>query len=289
MTTLDRRRTPARTDLAADFLKGRVQADRFVRGQPMQIVAAAAPWRREPRGDAPLDTQALMGEQALVFETNAEGWCWAQRLVDGYVGWTPRGALSESPIEMTHRISVPASFVYPGPSIKLPPLMRLSLGARIRVVASEGDLWKAAGIGYIHARHLAAMADVEPDFVAVAERFEHIPYLWGGNTSEGLDCSGLVQVSLNAAGIEAPRDSDMQAGELGLPVDPAVQPGGLRRGDLIFWKGHVGIMRDAETLLHANGYHMAVASEPLAVAVKRIAEKSYGAITGVRRLQRTTA
>jgi cell wall-associated NlpC family hydrolase len=287
MKLLDWRRTPARPDLAADFLKGQVSAERFVRGQPMQVVMAYAPWRREPRADAALDTQALLGETALVFETTEEGWCWAQRAADGYVGWTPRAALSESLAETTHRIRVPASFAYPGPSIKLPPVMRLSMGAQLRIVAREGDLCLAERVGYIHAGHLVPDTDAETDFVAVAERFENVPYLWGGNTSEGLDCSGLVQVALQACGVKAPRDSDMQAAELGLPVAMSADYSGLRRGDLVFWKGHVGIIRDAETLLHANGFHMAVASEPLAGAIQRIAEKSYGAVTGVRRLVRS--
>jgi cell wall-associated NlpC family hydrolase len=166
----------------------------------------------------------------------------------------------------------------------LPPRFALSLGARVRVERFEADFAVTSDGLHLYARHLARIDSFEPDFVAVAERFVETPYLWGGRTSEGIDCSGLMQSALGAAGVKAPRDSDMMEATLGAPapVDEALKR--LRRGDLIFWKGHVGVMRDAETLLHASGWHMKVVSEPLALARARIEETTDGAITSIRRL-----
>jgi hypothetical protein len=182
-------------------------------------------------------------------------------------------------IQPTHRVAALRTHAYPGPSVKRPHVHAISLGAALCVERIEGDFSIAVDGLHYFARHLAPIGEVEPEFVAVAERFLETPYLWGGRTSEGIDCSGLTQTALTAAGVAAPRDSDMLAG-LGapVPVDDA-----LRRGDLIFWKGHVGIMRDPTTLLHANGWHMKVVSEPLREAQTRIAAGG-GPITSIRRL-----
>ena len=170
---------------------------------------------------------------------------------------------------------------YPEPSIKRPPALALSLGSRLTIDGHDGDFAVTRGGLHLWARHLANLDAREPDFVAVAERFLETPYLWGGRTSEGIDCSGLVQTALAAAGVAAPRDSDMLETSIGEPV--AID-GSLTRGDLVFWKGHVGIMRDPATLLHANGWHMKVVSEPLAHARARILAGGGGEITNVRRL-----
>jgi cell wall-associated NlpC family hydrolase len=137
-------------------------------------------------------------------------------------------------------------------------------------------------LGFIWRAHLAPLEAPAPDFVAVAEALIGAPYLWGGKSSLGVDCSGLVQIALLSAGKEAPRDSDMQEARLGSPVE---RDAPLRRGDLVFWKGHVGIMRDAETLLHANGTHMLVSSEPLALVRERNLSAGAGDITNIRRLE----
>jgi cell wall-associated NlpC family hydrolase len=274
---LDPRLTPARADLAAAELAGKVEAARFVEGRPARIAVASVPLRRRPEAAAPWDTEALFGESATVYDQR-DGWAWVQLERDGYVGYLEGAALGR-PATATHRVTALRAHAYPGASIKAPHVLALSLGARVEIVAESGDFLIDGAGRHFWARHLAPLDSVEPDFVAVAERFEHCPYLWGGRTSQGIDCSGLVQAALTAAGVAAPRDSDMleRLGEALAPDAP------LRRGDLVFWKGHVGVMRDSATLLHANGYHMAVVSEPPAEARTRISASGGGGITSIRR------
>jgi len=281
----DKRLTPARPDLAAEHLRGIVAADRYATGRTMRVIEATAALRRAPSPDAPLDTEALHGETVTVYDLTDEGWAWGQLDHDGYVGWLPASALMDAaPTEgawaPTHRVATLRTFLYPGPSIKLPPVAALSFGSLVRVERLQGDFAVTAQ-GAIFAGHLAPVEHLEQDFVAVAERFEGVPYLWGGRTSLGLDCSGLAQLSLRAAGIAAPRDSDMQEAALGRPLTAQEPP---RRGDLVFWRGHVGLMQDASRVLHANGHFMLVTGEPLAEAVARIEAKGGGPVTSVRRL-----
>jgi len=279
----DPRLTPARPDLAARHLEGKVAATRFVEGEVREVVDAQAPVRRAPSPDAPLDTEALKGERVAVYETTEEGWCWGQLEADRYVGWLPANALVLPGLAPTRKVAVLRTLVFPGPSIKLPPMEALSLGCRLAVARHEADFAVTAQGGYVPAQHLAALDMREPDFVAVAERFLGVPYLWGGKSSLGIDCSGLVQVALAATGMASPRDSDLQERTLGVAMAPAEGLGDLKRGDLVFWKGHVAIARDGRSLLHANVHHMAVAIEPIATAVSRI-KAAGGDVTSVRRI-----
>ncbi|TVR10845.1 MAG: NlpC/P60 family protein [Salinarimonadaceae bacterium] len=277
------RLTPARPDLAAQSLRGVVEAPRYVEPRPMRVVAPVASLRREPRPDAALDTQLLMGEPFAVFDEDKEGFAWGQSGWDAYVGYVSREALGPAEPAPTHRVAALSTPVYPGPSLKLPTETFLPINAEVAVAGEEKGYARLAGGGFVHAAHLAPLGTSEPDFVAVAERFLHTPYLWGGRTGLGLDCSSLVQMAMRAAGIAAPRDSDMQEAFIGEKLVAEEALSQLRRGDLVFWKGHVAIMLDDTRMIHANGHHMAVAIEPFEDARARILASSYGAVTSVRR------
>ena len=279
----DPRVTAARPDLAARDLEGKVAAARFVDGIACEVLDAQAPVRGVPALDAPLVTEALRGERVTVYEQTDEGWCWGQLDGDGYVGWLPANALGTPGPQPTHKVVAVRTLVYPAPMVKQPPIGALSMGARLAVRTVEAE-FAALGNGYVPASHLAGLDHAERDFVDVAERFTGTPYLWGGKTSLGIDCSGLVQMSLNAAGIGCPRDSDMQEQTLGASVTPAPGLTNLQRGDLMFWKGHVAIVADSKTIVHANAFHMAVAIEPLAGAVARI-RAAGSELTSVKRIE----
>ncbi|MCE7028176.1 NlpC/P60 family protein [Jiella avicenniae] len=285
--TLDARLDAFRPDLADARLKGRVEAERFVAGKARRVVAPIAPLRRRPDDGAPLDTELLMGERVMVFEETGDGWCWLQAEADSYVGYAPAACLGrvEDAAPPAARVSVPRTLVFPAPDIKRPPLAALPMGALVSVVGEASDhnahYAELASGGFVVRQHLAPLAEVETDFVAVAERFLGVPYLWGGKSALGIDCSGLLQLALQATGASAPRDADLQERQLGTRL-AGVE--GLERGDLIFWKGHVGMMADGRTLLHANSHHMMVAKEPLSATIERLTAKGV-AVTSVRRLR----
>jgi cell wall-associated NlpC family hydrolase len=281
MSPRDPRLTPARPDLADIRLRGHVEATRFVAGEARAVVAATAPLRGRPATEAGMVSEALLGERVQVFE-EADGWAWGQLATDGYVGYLPAAMLGPLGTAPTHRVAVLRSFFYPGPDMKLPARGHAPMGATVAVTGESGAFAETPH-GYLWAAHLRPLAHKATDFVAVARAYRGTPYLWGGKSSLGLDCSGLVQIALTMAGIAAPRDSDMQAG-LGeaVPVTPALS--GLRRGDLVCWKGHIGIMRDADTLLHATGHAMLVVEEPLPQVAGRILRTVQRPIIAIRRL-----
>lgn len=279
---LDLRLTPARPDLAARHLEGVVSAARYVAGTDYVVADGVAPLHREPSSMAPLETQALKGERITIYDINDEGWAWGQLAGDGYVGWIPDRALSKPAAAATHRIDTLRTFAFPGPSIKLPPRDTLPLGAKVAVERVDGTFAMTPDRLYVPARHVLPLDKVANDFVTVAEMFVTTPYLWGGKTALGIDCSGLVQIALTACGKPAPRDSDMQENGLGVAL-PQSEWGSLKRGDLIFWKGHVAIVRDADTIVHANAYHMATAIERMSEAISRIKTSGSG-VTSIRRL-----
>ncbi|WP_062110912.1 C40 family peptidase [Aureimonas sp. AU40] len=281
---LDPRLHAHRPDLADRRLEGRVEAARFVEGQPAHVAMPVADLRRRPSADAPLETQALYGERVRVFEDTMEGWSWGQLERDGYVGWIPTVTLvAGEPPEPTHRVSVRRTLVFPGPDIKRPPMHDLPLGARLRVRGEASDHNATYGLidpfGAVVMQHMKPAGAFETDFAGVAEGFLGVAYLWGGKSALGIDCSGLVQVSLDACGLSAPRDTDLQIA-LGEGVETDAP---LRRGDLVFWRGHVGIMLDGARLLHANAHHMMTAIEPLAEAVSRMEARGVS-VLAIRRL-----
>ena len=265
----DPRLTPARPEVAAKYLEGKVKAARFVEGEVFEVTQAIAPLRRLPASDAEQLTQALRGEPVTIYDRNGEGFAWGQLHSDGYVGWLPESALARASAKPTHKVTALTTLAFPGPSIKLPPVASLPMGARLNIAREDGMFAITPEGQHLPRRHLAPLDAHSPDFVAVAERFAGTPYLWGGKSAFGIDCSGLVQVALTAAGTGCPRDSDMQLAGLGRALEPH-ERGRLLRGDLIFWKGHVAIVRDGSTMVHANAHHMATVIEPIEPAIARI-------------------
>lgn len=285
MTVRDHRLHAFRPDLADRRLEGEVEATRFVAGRPMRICVPVADVRREPRMDCGIDTQFLFGDDVAVFE-EAGGFAWVQGARDAYVGYVAAAALTGRDHALTHLVSVPRTFLYPGPDLRFPRRAALSMGSALAVTGTaetRGTAYALLPSGEaVIAAHLCRIGDPVADYVAVAERFEGTPYLWGGVSGFGIDCSGLVQLAMRMAGRDAPRDSDMQADGLGERLDPGTDFSGLRRGDLVFWKGHVAIMLDADIMIHANGHTMLVSREGLREAVARIGYL-YGGPTGFRR------
>ena len=269
----DKRVTPVRADLAAAHLKGQVEAARYAEGEICSIIRGRASLRHRPSDDASQDSELLLGEPVTVYERK-DGWAWVQAQTDSYVGYMREAALG-AVVVADARVILPLTPLLSAPDVTSPLRDLLPLNAQVKRGAVNGQFVEVSG-GFVHQRALAASGQTAPDFVATAEQFLSTPYVWGGKTFQGLDCSGLVQIAVQAAGMAAPRDTDMMENTLG----HAVLEKKLKRGDLVFWKGHMGVMRDAETLLHANAYFMRVTSEPVAAAIARISTP----VTSVKRL-----
>ncbi len=293
MTRLDKTRhdprvTLARPDLADAVLEGVIAAERYAETKAMQVIVPGAALRTAPDGRAEQVDQVLFGEVFHVLE-ETDGWAWGQADRDGYVGYVALRCLSPEVIRPTHWVGAIRTYGLTEPSIRAPVAGLYSLNALVTVEAPEalGDderFARVARIGHVTRHHLSPIGQhLATDPAGVAERFLGAPYLWGGRDSLGLDCSGLVQQALYACGRACPRDSDMQQA-LGAPLTIGPDLGGLQRDDLVFWRGHVGIMLDADRLLHANAHHMATAIESLAGAVARIEAAGGGAPTAFRRL-----
>ena len=275
MTDFDPRTTLARADLAEQALEGLLPAKAFRPIEPWQCAAPSAAVRKAPQAQAEQLDQVVFGEAFDVLD-HKDGWLWGRARRDGYVGWVEAAAFAQPVLTPTHRVAAIRTYAYAEPDYKTAPLALLTLNALATVERREGGFAKIARTGWIAEPHLAVLDAFERDPVAVAERYLGAPYQWGGRESLGLDCSALVQQALYACGRGCPRDADMQAVQTGEAIDRAQ---GLRRGDLVFWEGHVGLMVDQDRIIHANAHHMAVAVEPLTEAVARNREP-----TGYRRL-----
>lgn len=255
---LDPRIHAVRQDLADEALRDRVRAPRYASGHQRQVTAGSLPLRTAPAADARLGSELLFGETGRVFETR-DGWAWLQNDSDSYVGYAPVAGLSRTVHAATHTVAVLRTYLFPEPDLKAPPLDLLSMNSRLAVSGSDRGFSRIAGGGWVWTAHLSAIDAPGRDPAAVALQFLGAPYLWGGRTSLGLDCSGLIQMALGRCGITAPRDSDMQQTSLGHAVDFGDDSSVLRRNDLVFWPGHVGIVLDSGGFLHANATDMMVA------------------------------
>lgn len=272
----DRRLTPANSRVAAAHLQGIVEAETYVLGTPRQVIAPLTDLCAAPAGKR--DRQLLLGARVSVFEV-LDGWAFVQADADGYVGYVAEGALGEGPAP-THRVATAGTHIYAGESFKSQDVMHLSFGARVAVTDERHKMFETP-LGYIPKKHLRPLDKPFTDPVTVAQLFFGAPYLWGGNSRLGIDCSGLVQAALQACDTFCPGDSDLQMNELGSDIPPDLP---LMRGDLVFWTGHVGIMVDHEVLLHANAHHMAAVYEPLEAAMIRIKAQGDGEWIARKRL-----
>lgn len=277
--SLDPRVNPWRPDLASASLKGRVESARFAEGRAHRVKAGRAPVAGEPDAGARRTSELLYGERFTVFDER-DGWAWGQNATDGYVGWAPVSSLDASGIRApTHRLKALRSLIFPEPDLKTPPLDAISLGSPL-AVAGEGDGWlELADGGWVFAGHAEPADAPARDAVETALAFLGTPYLWGGRSSLGIDCSGLVQVALAMANLPAPRDSDMQMSEVGTLVSEDGTGVDPRRGDVVGFPGHIGLMLDGERLVHATAFTLSVCIEPLADVARRA-----GGILAVRRL-----
>lgn len=273
---MDHRLTPANARVAALHLKGRVNAPRYSEGAQKQLVVPQADLLRAPGG--PRERQVLMGEALTVYDTH-DGFAFVQAGRDGFVGYLPQETLGP-PTRPTHWVAARSSHLYTAPDFKMAERASLSFGAILSIVAQEGDFARTRAGDHAPLQHLRPLANPMQDVAAVAEIFLGTPYLWGGNSATGIDCSGLVQAACLACAIACPRDSDQQESALGRALSGNETS---QRGDVFFWRGHVGMMLDTETLIHANAHHMSVVAEPVAGAIARIAENEFGAVTSRRR------
>ena len=275
----DPRIIPARPDLAALHLKDVVEADVYASPTEMQVSVPLAPVTGSRDAEGEMIHQLIFGERFTAYE-NENGWVWGQAALDGYVGFIPEACLIEAQGDATHRITAVQALVYPDPDFRARPIGALPFGARIGVGDRAEPFVQLDVGGWVAETTVEPLADKAPMWVATAERFRGAPYLWGGRSAAGFDCSGLVQIALQSASIACPRDSDQQMAALGRETSQA----NLRRGDLVFWKGHVGIMTSPKNILHANLHHMEVAEEPFDRAAERIGKKEFGEILAVKRI-----
>ncbi|WP_289149464.1 NlpC/P60 family protein [uncultured Salipiger sp.] len=278
MTETDRRLLRSNGRVAHSSLRGAVEAERFAEGTARVVTRETADIRRAPGGAR--DRQMLFGEVFHVLE-DVDGTAFGYAARDGYVGYVASDALGTADGDATHVVAVRLSQALTQPDFKREgETLALSLGSRVRVTGDNGRWREIAAPGgqrlFLPATHLRPLGTPETDPVEVAARLIGTPYVWGGNSAMGIDCSGLAQAGFLACGIPCPGDSDLQEARFGETLAPGTAP---ERGDLLFWKGHVALVADRDTILHANAHHMAVAYEGLTEAIARIAAQDGGPVT----------
>ena len=284
---MDPRITPARDDLAANWLRDQVAAARYVDGSPRTVVRDGAPLRFSPDRNAGLESQLIHGETFQVYEER-DGWCWGQSLTDNYVGYVPAVDLADTLPAPDHQVAALHSHLYSEPDLKRPVAGIISMSARVKVVDVEGKFCRIASGHWLHSRHLVSLDYSTQDYVGTAMKFIGVPYLWGGRTAMGLDCSSLVQLALGMAGIAVPRDSDLQENGAGAPGAPVAMEDGhdfsqLEEGDLVFFPGHVGFFVSDWRFLHANAFDMQVSLHGFSDVLDR-ANQDNTAVTSIRRI-----
>jgi len=256
---LDKRLFAYRDDIANIELKGKVTSKEFLEGEKYQVATGISRLFAIPDANTPLVSQLLYGEYFFVFEIN-DGWAWGQSAKDGYVGYCSLNSLTLDLHETTHHVSAVSSHIYPEPNLKTQPVDMLHMMSDVSIineVQTNGFLPLADG-NWVYATHISK--DYGKDPVSEALKFLYTPYLWGGRSNAGIDCSGLIQIAYASVGIAVPRDADLQEAELGMQLKEDKVP---EYGDLAFFPGHVGIMLDDMHLLHANAHHMRVSIDPL--------------------------
>lgn len=273
----DRRLTPVNARVAHLSMKGRVTGKEFVSGEWARISAPIADLLSAPEGRR--ERQVLMGERFLVLERR-DGFGFVQAEKDGYCGYLPLTTLGDDRMA-THWVAAPATHLYAGPDIKERDHAALSQGARLTIAAEHARFFETDGGMFVPRRHLRPVGDWLDDPALVAESYLGTPYLWGGNSRTGIDCSGLVQGALLACGLPCPGDSDLQLAQLGRELPPG---SACRRGDLLFWQGHVAMAVDARRMIHANAFNMAVTYEDIDAATARIVAQGEGPVLAVKRL-----
>lgn len=269
---MDRRLTPATDRVALESLRGVIERPAYTPGRQVRLTTAVADLCRAP--DGARDRQVNFGADLTLLD-EADGWGFVQAAMDGYCGWLRSADLGQASPPITHRVSAPATHVYSEPNLKRRELMGLSLGARLSVTETRDGFAHLPQGGWVPLQHISDQPARDP--AAIAETLIGTPYLWGGNSRWGIDCSGLAQAALTACAVPCPGDSDMQEGAFPRPTDD------IRRNDLLFWPGHVAIALDDQRMIHATGFAMAVIIEPIMTAISRIEAAGQGPFLGPRR------
>jgi len=280
----DPRVHPYRDDVAAVKLKGKVKAARFVDGETRRVRIPHAAMMTKPDRGALQGSELLMGEAFTVYDEK-DGWAWGQGAHDGYVGYVAAKAFGPAAPAPTHWVTVARSLVFPDPKGEYPAARGFSMRALVAVEGQNGDYARLSGGGWMFAGHLAPIGEARGDFLATATLLLGTPYLWGGRGGLGIDCSGLIQIALAAAGIDCPRDSDQQREALGRDVEIPDDPATLAAGDVVFFPGHVGFYLGQGKFLHASSFDMMVSVHPLNDVLKRVRARHGKDILKVRRVK----